>query len=127
MKKRILALTLGTVMAAGTLAGCGEKAPAPAAGAGEQTTAAAPAAPAGEAKSDGEQSEASGGESGDLSGDLVFAIWDNNLMDYIDENDMVGKFQEKYPDANIEVEKLKDDSERHEDARFGKPASGCYV
>lgn len=111
MKKRILALTLGTVMAAGTLAGCGEKAPAPAAGAGEQTTAAAPAAPAGETKSDGGQSEASGGESGDLSGDLVFAIWDNNLMDYIDENDMVGKFQEKYPDANIEVEKLKDDSE----------------
>lgn len=47
----------------------------------------------------------------DLSGDLVFAIWDNNLMTYIDENDMVGKFQEKYPNANIEVEKIKDDSE----------------
>ena len=108
MKKRILALTLGTVMAAGTLAGCGEKAPAPTAGAGEQTTA---AAPAGETKSDGGQSEASGGEGAELSGDLVFAIWDNNLMDYIDENDMVGKFQEKYPDANIEVEKIKDDSE----------------
>ena len=100
MKKRILALTLGTVMAAGTLAGCGEKAPAPTAGAGEQTTA---AAPAGETKSDGGQSEASGGDGAELSGDLVFAIWDNNLMDYIDENDMVGKFQEKYPDANIEV------------------------
>ena len=100
MKKRILALTLGTVMAAGTLAGCGEKAPAPTAG-----------APAGETKSDGGQSEASGGDGAELSGDLVFAIWDNNLMDYIDENDMVGKFQEKYPDANIEVEKIKDDSE----------------
>lgn len=47
----------------------------------------------------------------ELSGDLVFAIWDNNLMTYIDENDMVGKFQEKYPNANIEVEKIKDDSE----------------
>ncbi len=47
----------------------------------------------------------------ELSGDLVFAIWDNNLMDFIDENDMVGKFQEKYPNANIEVEKMKDDSE----------------
>ena len=81
MKKRILALTLGTVMAAGTLAGCGEKAPAPTAGAGEQTTA---AAPAGETKSDGGQSEASGGDGAELSGDLVFAIWDNNLMDYID-------------------------------------------
>lgn len=47
----------------------------------------------------------------DLSGELVFAIWDNNLMDFIDSNDMVGKFQEKYPDADIEVEKIKDDSE----------------
>ena len=32
-------------------------------------------------------------------------------MSFIDENDMVGKFQEKYPDADIEVEKIKDDSE----------------
>lgn len=47
----------------------------------------------------------------ELSGDIVFAIWDNNLMTYIEENDMVGKFQEKYPNANIEVEKIKDDSE----------------
>lgn len=50
-------------------------------------------------------------DDGDLSGELVFAIWDNNLMSFIDENDMVGKFQEKYPDADIEVEKIKDDSE----------------
>ncbi len=47
----------------------------------------------------------------DLSGELVFTIWDNNLMTYIEENDMVGKFQEKYPNAEIEVEKIKDDSE----------------
>lgn len=47
----------------------------------------------------------------DLEGDLVFAIWDNNLMDYIDQNDMAGKFQEAYPNINIEVEKIKDDSE----------------
>ena len=46
-----------------------------------------------------------------LEGDLVFAIWDNNLMDYIDQNDMAGKFQEAYPNINIEVEKIKDDSE----------------
>lgn len=32
-------------------------------------------------------------------------------MDYIDQNDMVGKFQEKYPNAEVEVEKMKDDSE----------------
>ena len=43
----------------------------------------------------------------DLEGSLVFAIWDNNLMDYIDEIDMVGEFQEKYPSADIDVKKLK--------------------
>lgn len=47
----------------------------------------------------------------DLKGELVFAIWDNNLMTYIEENDMVGKFQELYPKADIEVEKIKDASE----------------
>ena len=41
----------------------------------------------------------------------AFAIRDNNLMDYIDANDMAGKFQESYPNVNIEVEKIKDDSE----------------
>lgn len=54
------------------------------------------------------------GESGNgdgLSGKLVFAIWDNNLMEYIEANDMEGKFKEKYPNAEIEVEKIKDDSE----------------
>lgn len=101
MKKRLLALTLGAVMTAGTLAGCsGDKAEAPAAvqAAGEKTETQAAAGD-------------SQGETAQLSGDLVFTIWDNNLMDYIDENDMVGKFQEKYPDVNIEVEKIKDDSE----------------
>lgn len=89
MKKRILAFLLCAAMTAGVLSGCsGGEEPAPSGSGGE--SAAAPA---------------------DLSGDLVFTIWDNNLMTYIDENDMLGKFQEKYPDANIEVEKIKDDSE----------------
>ena len=47
----------------------------------------------------------------DLSASLTFAIWDNNLNDFIEQNDMVGKFQEKYPNIDIEVEKIKDDSE----------------
>lgn len=52
------------------------------------------------------------GETGDgLSGTLTFAIWDNNLNDFIESNDMIGKFQEKYPDIDIEVEKIKDDTE----------------
>ena len=32
-------------------------------------------------------------------------------MDYIDANDMEARFQESYPNASIEVEKIKDDSE----------------
>lgn len=51
------------------------------------------------------------GQEKDLSASLTFAIWDNNLNDFIEQNDMVGKFQEKYPNIDIEVEKVKDDSE----------------
>lgn len=40
-------------------------------------------------------------ETGTQSGEPVFAIWDNNLMDYIDEHDMIWKFQELYPDATF--------------------------
>jgi raffinose/stachyose/melibiose transport system substrate-binding protein len=50
-------------------------------------------------------------EKSELSGTLTFAIWDNNLNTFIEENDMVGKFQKHYPDVDIEVEKMKDDSE----------------
>lgn len=77
MRKKLVALTMAALMAAGSL--------------GAVTV---------QAK-----------ENEDLSGELVFAIWDNNLMSFIDENDMVGKFQEKYPNVDIEVEKIKDDSE----------------
>ncbi|WP_077611097.1 ABC transporter substrate-binding protein [Clostridium sp. Marseille-P2415] len=90
MRKRVLALGLCAAMAMGTVAGCKETAEPQK----EETAAKGP---------DGARE--------DLEGSLVFAIWDNNLMDYIDENDMVGKFQEKYPNAEIEVEKIKDDSE----------------
>ena len=41
-----------------------------------------------------------------LSGTLTFTIWDNNLNDFIEKNDMVGKFQELYPNADIEVENI---------------------
>lgn len=112
MKKRIIALMLGVMMTVGSLAGCGEAAEAPA----EQTGTTEPGTT--ETGSTETMTEETAGAqpaeeaaAADMSGDLVFAIWDNNLMDYIDQNDMVGKFQEIYPDANIEVEKLKDDSE----------------
>ncbi|MCI8294706.1 MAG: carbohydrate ABC transporter substrate-binding protein [Lachnospiraceae bacterium] len=112
MKRRIAALgslALCVAMTAGTMTGCSS-------GGKEQSTdTTAASAEAGTAAPAQEGTEtpapAAPAASGDLEGDLVFAIWDNNLMDYIDENDMVGKFQELYPDVDIEVEKIKDDSE----------------
>ncbi len=83
MKKRkvLAALLATTVLASSILTGCG----------GSK-----------DAKEDSD---------GGMSGTLTFAIWDNNLNDFIESNDMIGKFQEKYPDIDIEVEKIKDDSE----------------
>ena len=102
MRKRVLAWGLTAIMAMGTLAGCSSSSKT------ETTAAKAPEGAVTEAeKTETEKTEANE----DLEGSLVFAIWDNNLMDYIDQNDMVGKFQEKYPNADIEVEKIKDDSE----------------
>lgn len=111
MKKRIAALELCAAMIAGTMAGCSSSGGND--GQGGETAAQTQAQAAGQTQAQGggnEKPEAAAG-SEDLEGSLVFAIWDNNLMDYIDANDMVGKFQEKYPNADIEVEKIKDDSE----------------
>lgn len=46
-----------------------------------------------------------------MSGTLSFAIWDDNLNEVMESNHMVEKFQKKYPDIEIEIEKIKDDSE----------------
>ena len=87
--KKIICTLLAVLMLMGMLAGCSS-------GSGESSNAAG---------------SSQAGDASELSGELVFTIWDNNLMDYIEANDMVGKFQEKYPNATIEVEKIKDDSE----------------
>ncbi len=99
MKKKMIASVLACIMAASMIGGCGSTQTA------ETETDAAADAPA--ASSD-TQTPASSEE---LSGTLTFAIWDNNLNDFIEENDMVGRFQEQYPNVDIEVEKIKDDSE----------------
>lgn len=84
MKKRLIAAMMTAVLATSLLAtGCGSN----------------------------KKSNSTEGGDASLSGTLTFAIWDNNLNDFIESNDMVGKFQEKYPDIDIEVEKIKDDSE----------------
>lgn len=87
--KKIIAALLTGAMLASAFVGCGD-----------------------DKKTEGKATAEEGGASGDeLSGTLTFAIWDNNLNDFIESSDMVGKFQEKYPDIDIEVEKIKDDSE----------------
>ena len=98
MKKRILTGLLACAVSASLLAGCG--------GAAESTTTGS-----NDTQSSGEESSASTEGSKELSGTITFAIWDNNLNEFIEANDMVGKFQEKYPDVDIEIEKIKDDSE----------------
>lgn len=105
MKKQMVALGLCAAMVMGTMAGCSSSKPAETAAPAETTAA------GGSVETAAPETAAPAEANEDLEGSLVFAIWDNNLMDYIDENDMVGKFQEKYPNAEIEVEKLKDDSE----------------
>lgn len=113
-KKSVVATVLTAVMAASLLMGCGGggSSQAPASDTKEESSAGgaqeSSAAPAG-SEAQAESSAAGGSE--DLSGTLTFAIWDNNLNDFIESNDMLGKFQEKYPNVEIEVEKIKDDSE----------------
>ena len=108
MRKKLAVLTMCAALAAGSLYGCAPED-------GTSASAAAPASTEAQAESKGEETTAAAASNvevnEDLEGDLVFAIWDNNLMDYIDQNDMAGKFQETYPNVNIEVEKIKDDSE----------------
>ena len=107
MRKKLAALTMCAALAAGSLYGCAPED-------GTSASAAAPASTEAQAESKGEETTAAASNvevNEELEGDLVFAIWDNNLMDYIDQNDMAGKFQETYPNINIEVEKIKDDSE----------------
>lgn len=101
MKRKLIAALLTVAICVSGLAGCGKgKEETPAAGSEAATTASSDKEGAAEETADKE-----------LSGTLTFAIWDNNLNDFIEQNDMVGKFQEVYPDVEIEVEKIKDDSE----------------
>ena len=46
-------------------------------------------------------SEAKNSTDNIYSGTLTLATWDNNLYTFIEQNDMIGKFQEHYPDVEI--------------------------
>ena len=93
MRKKLLVLMLSFAMVASTLAGCANA--------------------KNDKPEDSKTPDNTSGETSkeDLSGTLTFTIWDNNLNTFIEENDMVSKFQEQYPNIDIEVEKIKDDSE----------------
>lgn len=99
MRKQAVALGICAAMVMGTMMGCSSQKPAESTAPKDTTS--------GKALDTTEKAEVNK----DMEGNLVFAIWDNDLMEFIDEKDMVGKFQEKYPNVNVEVEKLKDDSE----------------
>lgn len=102
MEKRLVTALLTGVMGITALTGCGG-------------TASDSNNNANAGKSNGTEAgqDSAGGENAgaDLSGTITFTIWDNNLNDFIEQNDMVGKFQETYPNIDVEVEKIKDDSE----------------
>lgn len=56
-------------------------------------------------------SETSGDLENPYSGTITLATWDNNLYNFIEQYEIVEKFQEHYPDVEIEIEKVKSDSE----------------
>lgn len=108
MNKKAVAALLTCAMCAGMLAGCGNDS-----GNNQSTSTPGDADVAGSGSNAGTEvlADAGAGAQEDLSGTITFTIWDNNLNDFIEDNDMVGKFQETYPNIEVEVEKIKDDSE----------------
>lgn len=105
MKRKMIASILACMMTVSMLSGCGSTETGGATAGTDSTE--------GQTEEGQESPDAAAltASDEDLSGTLTFAIWDNNLNDFIEQNDMVGKFQEQYPDIDIEVEKIKDDSE----------------
>ena len=77
--KKIVSILLTLAVMMGLLAGCGS-------GGAQDSNP-----PSNSTQNGGEQAPAGneGGEAvSDLKGDLVFAIWDINLLEYIEANDM---------------------------------------
>ena len=105
MKRKVITSILACMMVVSMAVGCGST------GSTETGEDASQAGGDVADTQDETQEPAAASSNESLSGTLTFAIWDNNLNDFIEQNDMVGKFQEQYPDVDIEVEKIKDDSE----------------
>lgn len=99
MMKKVLALALCVCMAAMLLAGCG--------GAGSSSAAASASGSA----AAGTSASAAGALDPNIKATLTFATYDNEAMDLYEEMDLEGRFQELYPNVNIEIEEFKDDAE----------------
>ena len=97
--KKVLALALCVCMAAMLLAGCG--------GAGSSSAAASASGSA----AAGTSASAAGALDPNIKATLTFATYDNEAMDLYEEMDLEGRFQELYPNVNIEIEEFKDDAE----------------
>ena len=106
MRKKILATILTCAMVASVCMGCGNSKTEDSSNSSSTVT---PTKATEETGNKTENTDTSSKE--ELSGTITFAIWDNNLNDFIEQNDMVGKFQQQYPKIEVEVEKIKDDSE----------------
>lgn len=113
MKRKVVAGILACALLAASLIGCGDSAGTAKENANDTDNNVSASSEAGTPKEDQAETtgQAAGSSNEDLSGTLTFAIWDNNLNEFIEQNDMLGKFQEQYPNIEIEVEKIKDDSE----------------
>lgn len=98
MKKRWAAGLLAATMAVSALTGCASnEEPAKASGEVQKETTA-------------KDTEAAKSDEA-LKGTITFTIWDNNLNDFMEEYEIADKFAEAYPGAELEIEKIKDDSE----------------
>lgn len=100
--KKALSILLSGILMTGALAGCNSNSST-----AESTTAAS----SDSQSSSADSSESTVAKSSDLSGTLVFSLWDNVSIKLFEDMDLEGRFQELYPNANIELEKIKDDSE----------------
>lgn len=108
MKKKLIGLLLCASMVATMLVGCGSSDKKDKDVSGTVTEAPANTEGDTENKNDANNQE---NANNDLSGTLVVALWDNVSMQLFEDMDLAGKFKEVYPNANIEFEKIKDDSE----------------
>lgn len=90
--KRIFAATMSVCLAVALFTGCG---------AGASTSSAG---------TSGSSAE-SGALDPNIKATLTFATFDNEAMDLYEEMDLEGRFQEHFPNVELEIEEFKDDAE----------------